>query len=463
MFDPDHSTPRLFAVPCGVDFPRALVDGLRQRFADHPPEALARVELILNTERMSRRVRQLFDSGPTGLLPRISLLSGLSRQANLRGLPPALPPLRRRLELSQLIARLLDAQPDLAARASLYDLSDSLAELIDEMQSEGVTTDQIRALDVSDMSGHWKRAQDFIGIADQFVDMHENALDVNARQRQVVLDLIAEWQRRPPQHPIILAGSTGSRGTTLLLMEAIARLPQGAVVLPGFDFDQPAEVWDTLTDGLVAEDHPQYRFCKLMRDLDLGPRDIHRWVDMTPPSLPRNRLVSLALRPAPVTDAWMSEGPHLTQLDQATEALTLIEADSPRSEALAIALRLRQAAEDGQTAALITPDRMLTRQVSAALDRWNILPDDPARPAPAALAAGTLLAPCGGSVLPTTAGGYAADIAETPADPFRRGPRPAPVARARSGTAHAALWPTVSGPRQPHCVRLHARPAARLG
>ena len=37
-----------------------------------------------------------------------------------------------------------------------------------------------------------------------------------------------------------------------------------------------------------------------------------------------------------------------------------------------------QAAETGQTAALITPDRMLTRQVSAALDRWNILPDDSA-------------------------------------------------------------------------------------
>ena len=119
MFDPSQTTPRLFAVPCGVDFPRALVDGLIQRFADQPPEALARVELILNTERMQRRVRQLFDSGPARLLPRVSLLSGLSKQANLRGLPPALPPLRRRLELSQLIAKLLDAQPDLAARSSL--------------------------------------------------------------------------------------------------------------------------------------------------------------------------------------------------------------------------------------------------------------------------------------------------------------------------------------------------------
>ena len=31
-------------------------------------------------------------------------------------------------------------------------------------------------------------------------------------------------------------------------------------------------------------------------------------------------------------------------------------------------MRLRKAAEDGQSAALITPDRMLTRQVTAALD-----------------------------------------------------------------------------------------------
>ncbi|WP_373051219.1 double-strand break repair protein AddB, partial [Thalassovita aquimarina] len=47
-------------------------------------------------------------------------------------------------------------------------------------------------------------------------------------------------------------------------------------------------------------------------------------------------------------------------------------------EALAIALRLRRAAEEGITAALITPDRMLTRQVTSALDRWGITPDDSA-------------------------------------------------------------------------------------
>ncbi len=377
MFEPS-AKPRVFAVPCGVDFPRALVEGLRERARNLPPEALARAELIVNTSRMARRIRSLFDNGPAMLLPRMLMLTDLAQKAALDGLPPALPPLRRRLELSQLIAKLLDAQPDLASRASLYDLSDSLAALIDEMQGEGVSTDAIRDLDVSDMSGHWARAQAFIGIADEFTGLHEGAMDAQARQRQVVLNLIGEWQENPPPHPVILAGSTGSRGTTLMLMQAIARLPQGAVVLPGFDFDQPDHVWDGLDDPMISEDHPQYRFHKLMKDLELAPGDVLSWTGTPPVSPERNGLVSLALRPAPVTDAWMSEGPKLAGLNKATENVTLVEAPSPRSEALAIALRLRQAAEDGQSAALITPDRMLTRQVSAALDRWDILPDDSA-------------------------------------------------------------------------------------
>ena len=377
MFDASD-TPRVFGLPCGVDFARELVQGLCQRSDPAHPEALARVELIVNTSRMARRIKTLFDAGPAMLLPRIQLLSDLNQRATLHGLPPALPPLRRRLELSQLIARLLDAQPDLAARDSLFDLSDSLATLIDEMQGEGVSPQTIRDLDVSDMSGHWARALEFIKIADQFIDQHEDAMDAQERQRRVVLDLIERWQAAPPQHPIILAGSTGSRGTTLMLMEAIARLPQGAVVLPGYDFDLPEAVWNSMDDPLSSEDHPQYRFHKLVRNLDLTASDVQRWTSHAPVSSDRNRLVSLALRPAPVTDAWMTEGPTLTGLEQATEQVTLVEAETPRTEALAIALRLRQAAEDGTTAALITPDRMLTRQVAAALDRWDILPDDSA-------------------------------------------------------------------------------------
>ncbi len=377
MFDPS-ATPRVFAVPPGADFPQALVRGLRARSDGHPPEALARVQLVLNTRRMARRVRDLFDQGPPCLLPRISLVTDLGESVDLDQVPPAVPPLRRRLELTQLVSRLLDQQPDLAARSSLFDLSDSLAALIEEMQGEGVSPEAIRQLDVTDLSGHWARAQAFISIADQFLKTEDGSLDVQARQRRVVENLIARWQDAPPQHPVILAGSTGSRGTTLMLMQAVAQLPQGALILPGYDFDQPAHVWERLDSAMTSEDHPQYRFRKLMTELGVEPAQIAAWTPDQPPSPARNRLVSLALRPAPITDAWMSEGPQLRDIDSATRDITLVEAQSPRAEALAIALRLRQAAETGQTAALITPDRMLTRQVSAAPDRWTILPDDSA-------------------------------------------------------------------------------------
>ncbi|MDF1727440.1 MAG: double-strand break repair protein AddB [Sulfitobacter sp.] len=380
MFDPQEH-PRVFGLAPGVDFPAALVEGLCERLAGQDPLAMADVELIVNTRRMERRLQALFAEGQPGFLPRIHLLTDLHRLAPAIALPPATPALRRRLELTQLVARLLEAEPDLAPRTALYGLADSLASLFDEMQGEGVTADDIAALDVSHTSGHWARAQKFIAIADAYLDRASSAPDPEARQRALITRLIAGWQANPPSNPVILAGSTGSRGTTALLMEAVARLPQGAVILPGFDEDLPTGVWqmlDTPEGALPPEDHPQYRFRHLMQALGLPRAQITPWHHRPAPSPARNRLVSLSLRPAPVTHAWLTEGPHLTDLAEATAGMTLLEAPSPRAEALAIAMRLRKAAAEGKRAALITPDRMLTRQVSAALDRWNILPDDSA-------------------------------------------------------------------------------------
>lgn len=377
MFEP-VTQPRLFGVAPGVDFPNALVRGLEQRLQGLAPEAWARVTLIVNTRRMARRITQILSQGPARLLPRILLVTELDRL--LPGPPPApaVSSLRRRLELATLIARLLDREPDLAARTALFDLSDSLAELLDEMQGEGVSPDIIHDLDVSEFSAHFERTQRFISIAQDYLAQRELGPDPDARQRLVVETLADQWRITPPEHPIIIAGSTGSRGTTLLAMEAVAALPQGAIVVPGFDFDLPPRVWAELADPLTSEDHPQYRFRKISDTLGLAPSEVRTWDGSHPPSPARNRLMSLALRPAPVTDAWLDEGPALGDLDSATQELTLLEADNPRAEALAIAMRLRAAVEEGRTAALITPDRMLTRQVSAALDRWHILPDDSA-------------------------------------------------------------------------------------
>jgi len=377
MFDPGKA-PRMFAASPGEDFARSLVRGLEARCADYRPAEWGRIEIFVNTARMQRRLRTVFDNGPARLLPRIRLVTDLADDPVSLDVPPAVSPLRRRLELSQFVGKLLDGQPDLAPRASLYDLSDSLARLMDEMQGEGVTPDAIAGLDVSDQSGHWDRALTFLKIIAPFFNRADQPPDKDARQRMVVNALAARWAASPPSHPVIVAGSTGSRGTTALFMKAVSELPQGAIVLPGYDFDLPGAVWDAMKDDLEFEDHPQYRFRKLMDLIGFSHTDVQKWTDSTPANPARNRLVSLSLRPAPVTDQWREEGPRLNDLAKATDDLTLIEAASPRAEADAIALRLRLAVENGETAALISPDRMLTRQVTAALDRWQIVPDDSA-------------------------------------------------------------------------------------
>ncbi|MFM7336157.1 MAG: double-strand break repair protein AddB, partial [Tabrizicola sp.] len=365
----------LFALPPGADFPAELVAGLLDRMQGTPPEAMARVTLIVNTQRMRRRVVDCLQGHGARLLPRILLVTEAVALANLP-LPRPISPLRRRLVLSVLLDRLLATGTTQFPRAALYELADSLAGLMEEMQGEGIPPRRIAALDVANHSAHWARTQAFLGIVTEA--MAGDAPDAEAVLRQVVAALPATWATMPPPGPVIVAGSTGSRGTTALLMQAVAQLDQGAIVLPGYDFDLPPDVWAGMDDVLLAEDHPQFRFRRVMDLLDCTPADVKPWTTRPAPDPSRNRLISLSLRPAPTTHQWLAEGPSLPDLHTATQGLTLIEAPSPRAEAVAIALILRKAAEDGTRAALISPDRNLTRRVTAALDRWGIRPDDSA-------------------------------------------------------------------------------------
>lgn len=368
--------PCVFGVPLGIDFSKALFEGLLAHFDGLTPQDVATVEIYINTRRMQRRLTQLFQDGPALLLPRIKLVTDLGHAVALRDIPPAISPLRRQLEVAQLVKRLIEADPTLASQDSAYDLAESLVKLMGEMQGEGVPPSAISDLDVTDQSGHWQRTLEFIQLVQQYFE-DDAQPDSEGRQRRVVEAQIERWATVPPTHPIIVAGSTGSRGATSLFMQAVARLPQGAIILPGVDTDMPYDVWDKLEPANGGEDHPQYRFKAFCDAVGIHPKDIMNWGGKSQMA-DRSALISLSLRPAPVTDQWITDGPALGDLNKATDDITLIEAPSPRAEADAIAVRLRQAVEDGETAALITPDRMLTRQVTAALDRWDIFPDDSA-------------------------------------------------------------------------------------
>lgn len=373
MFEPAPA-PRIFGIPPGADFAERLVAGLRARTGGDPV-ALARTEIIVNAARMERRLTEVLRRTP-GPLPRIHVLTDLPQVRPIPGLAPARPALRRRLELAGLTQAVIERVPDLAPRAAALDLADSLGALLDEMQDEAVPLDRVLSLDVGGLSAHWARSLHLLEALVPISTPEDGTRDPAARLRDWVEDRAARWAAAPPAHPVLLVGSTGSRGTTADLIDTVARLPQGAVVLPGFDFDLPQDIWAKLHELPGAEDHPQDRIARLLRRLDVPADAVQPWHGTDTPAPDRNRLVSLALRPAPVTDQWRAEAPGLPHPETATRDLTLLEAPASRAEAQAIALILREALDAGETAALISPDRTLARQVAAALARWGIAPDD---------------------------------------------------------------------------------------
>ncbi|MBP7001395.1 PD-(D/E)XK nuclease family protein [Amaricoccus sp.] len=379
LFSPSDG-PRVFGLPPGADVCRALVAGIDARLGEAPPEALARVEIWTNTRRARRALMAAYAGGPARLLPRIRVVAELANDPGApAGLPGAASALARRLDLARLVRALLAAEPGLAPASAAFDLADGLADLVDEMEGEGVPVAALRGLDAGDHALHWQRSLGFLAILDDYVAA-DPAAEAQGRMRAAADALAARWAEDPPRHPVIVAGSTGSRGPTRAFMAAVARLPQGALVLPGFDATTPASVWARLGAGDAgAADHPQAGFRRLADALGFAPGDVAPWDAAPPPAPARNRLVALALRPAPVTGQWREEGTALVpELGAALAGVDWIEAPDPRAEARTLALLLRGAAEQGERAALVTPDRALARRVGAELGRWGLRPDDSA-------------------------------------------------------------------------------------
>jgi len=156
MFE-DRPNFRVFGTYSGQAFPDTLLDGLAMRLQGAAPEHWARVEVYVNTQRMKRRLAELFLQGPARLMPKFHLVTDLAYDPLLTDLPMPVPALKRRLEIAQLVRKLIQRVEGLAPASAVFDLANSLASLMNEMQGEGIAPNVIEGLDISDFSGHWER------------------------------------------------------------------------------------------------------------------------------------------------------------------------------------------------------------------------------------------------------------------------------------------------------------------
>jgi len=397
----------VFTIPASAPFLPTLIRALTkgELIAGFPnsadPLALANATLFLPTRRACALAREAFLDVlgvEAAVLPRIVPLGDIdedelafaeaaSGEAGL-DVPPELGGLERRMLLAQFVLAWAErlkpekGEPPLIVHspAAALALADALARLIDDMTTRQVAWERLNGLVPDHLDRYWQLTLDFLKIAGEnwpkLLD-ERGAIEPAARR-----DLLIEAERirlAVNDAPVIAAGSTGSMPATAKLLATIAKLPHGAVVLPGLDTDLDDDSWELIggvKDGArvvqpPASGHPQFAMHALLRRIGIG-RD-----DVAPLAAngARERLTSEAMRPSDATEHW-AERIDTAARDEALASLAMIEAANAEEEALAIAVALREAVEQDKTAALVTPDRALARRVAAALGRWNIEADD---------------------------------------------------------------------------------------
>ena len=368
----------VFGIAPGADFARAFLAGLEARFGDDGPELLARSRIMTNTRRSARRIEELFLAGGAHVLPGIDVIADMAQGSEYAS-PDRPSKLGRRLRVAQLVRKLIERRPDLAPMHSVDDLADALCSLMDEMSGAGVSVDDLRRIQPDRFSAHWETSLEFLRIVREHWpdDPALEPLGTDAYLLSVVDGLARRWAQKPVMTPVIVMGSTGSRLATRRLMKLVLEQPGGAVVLPGFDFDLEASKWDVIANDIDAIDHPQSVIARLLRFLDRDPGDVASWVDASAAEAARRALVSLALSPAPVTHEWIEKRDQVEEMcGPAAAGMSVMVSRSERHEVQAIVIALREAVEQGRTAALITSDGALTRRVTAGLARWGIVPDE---------------------------------------------------------------------------------------
>lgn len=404
--------PKVFTVAPGAPFLPAIADGLLEGTLvdgftfDGDPMALARATIYVPTRRAARELRSVFMDAlgqRSILLPRIRPLGEFDEDAaffaagagEMMSVPPAIDALERQLALGTLTARWTEAMTDdlhalygiervttPVSTADAFWMAADLAALIDQLETEGIPFKAIEDAAGAEVSEWWNVTLAFLQIVKKAWPAHlaeANRLDPADHRNRMIRAEAARLAAAPPAGPVIVAGSTGTIPATAELIATIARLPQGAVVLPGYDTEMDGEtrtLLETVGDATPVIGHPQFGMHKLVRSIGIAPDAIERLGAAEDDAVAaRSRWVAAALAPAERTADWAAQ--RATFKDAAFAGTAVLHAADERTEALAIACALREAILDPQaTAALVTPDRQLARRVATELARFNVEAND---------------------------------------------------------------------------------------
>ncbi|WP_298263732.1 double-strand break repair protein AddB [Acidocella sp.] len=335
--------------------------------------------IILPSRRAAQALAGAFleaNGGHALLLPRIIALGNIDEAGLLLStgfaLPPAIAATARQALLARLILAMAGAGGAPQKPHAAWVLAAELAELLDEADHAEVDLGEtLPQLVAGELAAHWQKTLDFLRIITQAWPAHlreQGLLNPAARLREMIRAQTSAWQDRPPAHRLWMVAAEGTPAIAGMA-RVVAGLPQGLLLLPGYDPLLDSAAWLALDDT-----HAQSAIARLLADIGARRSEVQPLPGPNPPVLDgRAALLSRALLPAEALGHW--QGTTTAN----TAGLTRLQTPDEAQNALAIAMVLRGALErPGSTAALITPDRQLAARVASALKRFGITADDSA-------------------------------------------------------------------------------------
>ncbi|MBN8553273.1 MAG: double-strand break repair protein AddB [Caulobacterales bacterium] len=388
-----------FSIAAHRPFLEDLAAGLIAQYGTDP-DGLAEAVILLPNRRGARDLAEAFlkaaEGPPAVLLPRILALGDLEtgeppfEPADIAvSLPPAVDPLRRRFELARLATAYAAAHDEpLDARGAL-DMADALAGFLDTLATRSeVRPDELDGLVPADQALHWAEAAGLLkrSLIEWPRRLEElGVMDASVRRGEILRRLTDQWEVRPPNHPVIAAGSNEADGPVARLLGVIAGAPQGCVVLPGLDEGLADSAW-----AEVGEAHPQGAIKALLSANRMDRGDVAPWpasagAEGATRGRARRRVINESLRPAEATSDWLNvldqlrKGQTFDPVREGLKGLAVVSAAHEEEAAAVCAVLMREALETpGKTCALVTPDQTLARRVEARLARWGLAVDDSA-------------------------------------------------------------------------------------
>ena len=394
------SRPKVYTIDPNFSFLDVLAFGFLKKIS-FDREVLAQSIFFLPTQRsvanFASCIKGFFDNG-TVILPTIRPLGDLMDEELFFGnyMDPlnvenisqkkVMSRLRRRLLLTQLVERFMELDGEnRESRESVGNnykgsvgLANALAAMLDRMQIEGISLDKLENFVPEEHAMHWQTTFKFLKLLIEHwpkILEEENLVDPATYTNNLLEHLSAKWEKSQPAQFITIAGSTGSMPATAELIKVVASLKNGAVVLPGLDQRE-----DEIYRKVVVDDatHPQHMMFSLLDKLGIHPGNVQDWLPTANNTLKekspagRFKLFSEALLPPALSGRWrLVTKKTVPQKD--LEGIIIIESDDQRAEAETIALIMRETLEqEARSAALITSDRNLARQVTSAASRWNL-------------------------------------------------------------------------------------------